>query len=431
MNFSRLFAASITLLLLIALALDCSSRRLYAAVLDDSELFVEAFNAYQKKDYLLAIEKAKLITENFPDTPLRDISFLLIARSGLKSGDNELAASAANRFNEEFPSSTLKASVEDELLHLVSRMKKGEQLLPDRNLQMAARKVRDDQLALERAAALKAEQLRLAREKAERERVALARAEEERRERERIAAEKLARESIKLAIILPAQPLTTAAGENAGFPADFLNSGSGSNEFLVSVESAPEYRVRIASATNPGRQLERITVAPGEKSSAIVSFTIPAGKVDGQKANFIIKAVSSRYSDISFTGSFRAVAAAPLIRAVIRPDMAKASQGQLLEYRISVLNAGSLASGELALRLTLPGQLEFVSAGNSDFRRDSDGSLRFKLAKVESGAVSDIRFKAKVRDSAPKNESLRCKAEITDSSSNIPETFNSAAVVVQ
>jgi len=76
-----------------------------ASEIDDSTVFVEAFNAYQQKDYLLAIEKCNQLNQVFPNSPLRDVSLLLVARASLKSGDNLRAAKSIVLFENEFPAS--------------------------------------------------------------------------------------------------------------------------------------------------------------------------------------------------------------------------------------------------------------------------------------------------------------------------------------
>ncbi|MCK7496046.1 MAG: hypothetical protein MZW92_37660 [Comamonadaceae bacterium] len=129
---------------------------------------MEAFNSFQRKDYLLSAEKLQQLNQHFPDSPLRDVALLMLARSNQRAGDNETAASIINQFSGEFSGSTLAGSVEEELLTLGKRQKAGEKLAPNRQLQMAATKVRNEQLAIERAAVEKAERERLAREKAER-----------------------------------------------------------------------------------------------------------------------------------------------------------------------------------------------------------------------------------------------------------------------
>lgn len=123
-----------------------------SAEIDDSTVFIDAFNAFQQNDYLLAIEKCDQLSQVFPDSPLRDVTLLLVARASLKSGDNERAAKSIARFASEFPESSLRTTVEEELKVLASRRQKGELLAVDIPLQNAARKVSSDRMARERAA---------------------------------------------------------------------------------------------------------------------------------------------------------------------------------------------------------------------------------------------------------------------------------------
>lgn len=126
-----------------------------AAELDDSRLFVDAFNAFRKNDYLLTIEKIDQLFRIFPDSRLRDVSLLLVARAALKSGDNELAAKTINKFNDEFGDSPFKPAIEEELLTLGIRRSKGEKLFPNEQLRAAALKTRKDRIEMETAALLK------------------------------------------------------------------------------------------------------------------------------------------------------------------------------------------------------------------------------------------------------------------------------------
>lgn len=128
-----------------------------SAEIDDSTVFVEAFNAYQQQDYLLAIEKCNQLNQVFPDSPLRDITLLLTARASLKSGDNERAAKYVTLFSTEFPDSSLKSSIKEDLRLLSGRHKKGEVFTSDKPQKIAADKVRSDSLLCTRAAELKSD----------------------------------------------------------------------------------------------------------------------------------------------------------------------------------------------------------------------------------------------------------------------------------
>lgn len=118
-----------------------------SAEIDDSTVFVEAFNAYQQKDYPVAIEKCDQLNQVFPNSPLRDVTLLLTARASLKSGDNERAAKYITLFSTEFPDSSLKSSIKEDLRLLSSRHKKGDVLTSDKTRQIAADKVRSGRLS--------------------------------------------------------------------------------------------------------------------------------------------------------------------------------------------------------------------------------------------------------------------------------------------
>jgi len=402
-----------------------------AAELDDSNLFVEAFNAYQKKDYLLAVDKVNQLTQVFPDSPLRDISLLLLARAGLKSGDNELAAKAINQFTAEYADNTLKATVEEELLALGARQKKGEKLPPNKQLLASAQKVRNDQLALERAATLKAEQERLAREKAERERIAAAKAEAERRERERIAAEKAAKAAIKLAIAIPGDSRQMEVGKKELIPLEISNTGTGREEFLLALSTPAEYAAVLTSAEKPGEPVERVALAAGEKLTLNIATLMPADKVDGYKARFHVTAVSAKYSDVSFSRDAQITAAAPLVRAVAKPQKATVVPGEPLRYRVTVLNAGSIAARDLTIRTVMPAQVEFIDAAGAAYRREADGAVLFTLPGLDSGQLAEFNLNVKVRDTAAAKQDLRVQVEVVNSSLQLKNTFASAAAVVQ
>lgn len=401
-----------------------------AAELDDSGLYVEAFNAFQKRDYLLTIDKVNQLTQFFPESPLRDITLLLLARAGLKSGDNALAAKTINQFTSEFSDSPLKTSVEDELLTLVARHNKGEKLPFDKPLRTAAQKVRNDQLALERTIALKAEQERKAKEQAERDRAAREKAEAERKERERAAALKLAKEGIKLAIAVPSGNRQIEAGKNGQIPFEVINKGIKREEFLLLAPVPKEYAALLTSLEKPGEKLERITLAPGEKRKVNLTFRMPSDRVDGFKTPIQIQAVSAAYSDVAFSKEAIATAAAPLVRIVAKPHKTQVTRGETVKYRIAVLNAGSLAAQGLSVRVTIPPQLDFISAVGADYRQAA-GIVTFRLDALETGRLAELGISATVRENVAEKQELRIQVEVINGQLQRKDIFTSSPAVVQ
>lgn len=402
-----------------------------SADIDDSTVFVDAFNAYQQKDYLLAIEKCELLNQVFPDSPLRDVTLLLIARASLKSGDNDRAAKSVVLFSTEFPESSLKTSVEDELKQLAVRHLKGEVLAVNKTLQSAALKVSSDRIAREREAELKREMERAALAKAEQERLALLKLEDERREKERLLAEKRARESIIAAITVHEGTVPVAVGGSGTLAVEIANKGIDSEEFLLTVSAAKENEAILTSAAKPGENITRIQLAAGETFKGTVAFKMPTLMVDGHRSVMTIKAVSARFTDVGFQKEAVVTSSAPLVRAVAKLAKQKVSPGEKLRYRVTVLNAGSLPARDLTVRLQLPPQVDFLGAPDVSFKQESDGTLVFTVDKVEIGKIAEINLAVKIREDSAVGQELRGRVEVVNGSLQRKDIFAATASFVQ
>lgn len=402
-----------------------------SAEIDDSAVFVEAFNAYQKKDYLLTIEKCDQLNQVFPDSPLRDVTLLLMARASLKSGDNERAAKYIALFSTEFPESSLKTSVEDELKVLANRRQKGEVLTADKMLQAASRKVRTDTLARERAAELKMEMERTAKIKAEQERVARVKLEAERREKERLQAEILAKASIKATITLSDNTTPVPVGTTGSQPIEFSNKGKHSEEYILTVVAAKEYDAILAKTNKPDENITRIQLAAGETFKGSIVFRMPAEMVDGHRSVMTVKAVSAKFSDVSFQKETVVISSAPLVRAVAKLAKQKVSPGENLRYRVIVLNAGSLPAQNLTVRLQLPPQVDFQGAPDISFKQEPNGTLVFKVDTIETGKLAEIFLDVKIREDSGVGQELRGNVEVVNGSLQRKDIFTASASIVQ
>lgn len=387
-----------------------------SAEIDDSTVFVDAFNAFQHKDYLLAIEKCDQLNQVFPDSPLRDVTLLLIARASLKSGDNERAAKSVILFSNEFPESSLKTSIEDELKMLASRHQKGEVLAVDKTLQNAALKVSSDRVARERAAELKREMEFAAKAKAE---------------QERLLAEKRAKESILAAITVREGAEPVAVGGTGALQVEIANNGLNSEEFLLSVSAAKEFDTRITAAAKPGENIARIQLAAGETFRGTVGFKLPAALVDGQRSVMTVKAVSAKYSDVGFQKEAVVTCSAPLVRVVAKLAKQKVSPGEKLRYRVTVLNAGSLSARDLTVLLQLPPQVEFLGAPDVSFKQEPGNTFVFTVGSVETGRLAEINLDVKIRQDSVIGQELRGRVEVVNGSLQRKDLFTSTASVVQ
>ncbi|WP_298433672.1 hypothetical protein [Geobacter sp.] len=258
---------------------------------EDSQIFIAGFNAYQKKDYQSAIERMKTVLEKYPDTPLRDMAIFWLARASFKAGYDRDAARYMSQFFKEYPDSPLKGTVEDELLALVARYDKGEQLpvmakreAPEKEAEAAAarkalaektaaakkaaeaaarEKAAAEKLAAERAAAEKAAAemaaaQKAAREKAEAERLAAEQAAKAKAEAERVAAEKAAAEKAEAERVAAAK----AAAEMA--------AAQKAEAERVAREKAQAERLAAEQAAKAKAEAERVAAekAAAEKAEA-------------------------------------------------------------------------------------------------------------------------------------------------------------------
>jgi uncharacterized repeat protein (TIGR01451 family) len=386
---------------------------------------MEAFNAFQRKDYLLSAEKVKQLNQHFSDSPLRDVALLMLARSNQRAGDNEAAANVINQFSSEFGNSSLAGSVEEDLLSLGKRQKAGEKLAPNHQLQLAAHRVRNEQLAIERAAAEKVERERLAREKAERERLAREKAEAERRERERLAAVKAARDAIRFSIEPPAGELLAEVGVAATIPLELVNHGIGTEEFSLEGLFPPGLNGTLTAANESQKGLAKIQLAPKQSFKGLITVTLPGNRVDGSRQALTIKAASVKFNDLLQTRELQITAQAPLLRAVAKLQRPQVAPGESVSYRVTVLNVGSTPAKEIDLRISLPKQLKLIDAGENGCWIENEQLAACRISSIANGQLGERNLTVVVRDKA-EGQNLRGTVEVLQTVLQTKESFQGA-----
>ena len=399
-----------------------------SAETDDSSLFMEAFTSFQGKDYLHSIEKLNHMEQLFPDSPLRDVSLLMLARSQYRSGDNDAAAQTVTKFSKEFGNGPLADSIEADLAALAKRRQGGEKLAPNKQLRAAAQKVRNEHLALERAAALKAEQERLAQERAERERIAREKAEADRKERERLAALKAAKDAVKFEIesaIVTAQEVGTAAS----VPFQLVNHGKDAEEFALEAMLPSGVEGMITQAADRSQPVQKITLQPRQHAELMIAFRMPSDRVDGSRITATAKATSTRFNDISKSKELTITAAAPLLRAVSRLQQT-AVAGEAGSYKVTLLNVGSKAAKEIDLRISLPQQLKLTDAGGNGCWIENEQLAACRIDAVASGNLVERSLKVVVRPDAA-GKTAKGMVEVLQTGLQVKESFNGAAFTVK
>lgn len=332
------------------LVLLMSAGFVYADSDEDSTLFVAACNAQQQKNHLLALATGEQLLQAFPDTPLRDITLLLMARSSLQSGDTQRAAALFSRFLSEFPDRTRLAEGDTALSGLHQRLKQGERLLPDRQLQAQAAQRYADFLLQEQ------------RRKAD----------------------------IQAVVKLSAPSLPVAAGETALLPLEIANRGSTAETYLLEVTAPPDYGASIPVPEAVGNTFTQLRLAPGEVFSSAVTLSMPTNKVDGYRAAIAVRAQAAGYADIVYQDSTIVTTSAPLIRVVTRLYRSNGDTADRLRYHVTVLNIGSLAARDIGVRVQLPPELLLLDAPGETFQREQDGGFVFKRADIASGRLVEL-----------------------------------------
>jgi hypothetical protein len=383
-----------------------------AAETDDSSLFVEAFTAYQKNDYLLTIEKIASIEQLFPDTPLWDVALLLLARSALKSGDNELAATTINRFSSEFPANPLTSTIEEELFSLGIRRQKGEMLPPAIPLRAAAQKVRKEQLALERSSIDKNTAGH--------------------REQERLATEKAAQDNVRFSIKLPPGPQTVAVGQRGKIPFEVFNLGISNENFYLESVAPSEYETMLEIAGNPEERLPQVTIGTASPLTGSIMFRMPVDKIDGHKTTLLLRTVSEKYPHIIQVGEMQVITAAPLVRVVAKMEQQRLVPGERTRCRISILNAGTLPAQGLFVRVILPAQAEVVdSLDRPPYMRDSSGAVIFRLEALNIGELAEYTVDMKVREDSIIGQELHSRIEVINDQLQTRDFFISSAAMIR
>lgn len=400
------------------------------AEIDDSSLFMEAFTSFQGKDYLYSIEKLIQMGHLYPDSPLRDVSLLMLARSQQRSGDNEAAAQTINQFTKEFGSGPLTDSVEAELLSLGKRRQGGEKLLPNKQLRTAALKVRNEQLAQERAVAMKAEQERLAQERAERERVAREKAESDRRERERLAVLKATRDAIKFGFNTQTVSTVLEVGTSVLVPFQLINQSKDTEEFTLEATLPSGVEGAIIQGADRSQPIQKLTLAAHQHAELQIAFKMPADRVDGSKLNVAVKATSTKFTDITKSHLVTVTSAAPLLRAVSRLLKQAPVPGEAVGYKVTLLNVGSKSAKDVDMRITLPQQLKLVDAGGNGCWIENEQLAACRIETLPNGQLTERSLKVVVRENAV-GKPAKGTVEVLQTALQVKENFGGATFVVK
>jgi len=396
-----------------------------AAEIDDSSMFVDAFNAYQNEDYLLATNKLSTLNQLFPDTPLRDVALLLLARAGLKSGDKELAAHSIGNFTRDFARHPFTPDTGEELKNQSILLQRGEER------HSTARAADHSQLALEQPderRSLKHQAASQSNQPAGPESDKNTSVGEKRKQK---ASRKITPVDITAAITVSIKDLVVEAGQTGFIPFQMSNPGPVDEEFILEVSAPSEYRSKLMINSLPAQLPAIVTIGKGGRFNGTVSFYMPRHLPDGHKATVSLQASSKLSGQVIRTRDIPIITAAPLVRVVARPLTPRPARGEQMQYRVTLLNVGTVPDRGLTARVHLPEQIEFLDAPGVAFHQESVNTIAYRVDALEIGKLIEFTMNVKIRENSVIGQELRSRIEIYHEQTKQTEIFSSLAAVVR
>lgn len=224
---------------------------------------------------------------------------------------------------------------------------------------------------------------------------------------------------------------TCVAGVNVSVPFEVVNRGNGPDSFELDAGLPAEYMPRIASAAHPEAPLTSTpSLAPGESFAGMVAFTVPSAIIDGQRSLYPIKMVSKFDPDISVSKEIPLVFSAPLLRMVVKPDKEIVLPGEVITYRMALLNLGSATAKQVSFSLSYPSHYEPIGPLPAGFRREGRSHLAVDQMEVGSGRRKEFNVVFRLKDDALAGQQLFCRAEVNNSDLKLTEAFLSSPAAV-
>lgn len=231
--------------------------------------------------------------------------------------------------------------------------------------------------------------------------------------------------------LLP-RPEAFAVASQASIPFEIINRGNGNDSFTLESAFPADFRVSFAAAATPERTATQTPdLAPGEAFRGIINLSIPAASIDGLRITHPVKAVSRLMAEASQSREVKLIAAAPLLRAVLKSDKTQPLPGEKIVYRVAVLNVGSTAAQDVSFRLNFPPQLEpvdFVAAG---FRLENKSVMVLDGLQIKSGESRELNVTFQLKDDSLAGQELATRAELVNNQLKTTAAFVSNIASVQ
>jgi outer membrane lipoprotein YfiO len=239
----------------------------------------------------------------------------------------------------------------------------------------------------------------------------------------------------RLAVVeftLAAEQQTVEIGKRFAVPFEVTNRGNSPDSFIFESGLPKEYKTIFVASAAPDKPLTKTPqLLPGERFNGMIQFEMPTMSIDGERKLFPVKVLSEADSLISQSRPIKLIAKAPILRAVIKSDVALVSPGERIPYKLVLLNVGSAAAKEVSLHVAFPPQYEPVDAAAAGFRPEGSNMLVMNGLQLTPGESREIAFTMQLKESALAREELFIHADMINTSLNRTDKFVSAAVAVK
>lgn len=227
----------------------------------------------------------------------------------------------------------------------------------------------------------------------------------------------------------PSTPATVA--QQLAVPFEIQNHGNGQDSFYLASGFPAEYGVRFVAAAAPEQSINQTPdLAAGERFKGLLKLALPPTVIDGLRIAYPVKAASRFMGEASQSRVVSLVAAAPLLRTVLKTDKQQLQPGERLLYRVVVLNVGSTVARDVSLRLNYPAQLQPVEGGSAGFRQEMQAALVQDSLTLQPGESRELIAAFQLKESALAGEELILRADLHDTVLQTRSSFLSDRVVV-
>jgi len=231
---------------------------------------------------------------------------------------------------------------------------------------------------------------------------------------------------------LLATPKAYDVARRNSLPFEITNRGNGNDSFYFESGFPAEFNVSFAAAAAPEQAINQTPVlAPGESFKGLLTLAIPADSIDGLRITYPVKVASRFMSEATQSREVGMIAAAPLLRAVVKTEKTQPLPGEKVAYRIALLNVGSTAAQDVTFRLNFPPQLEPVDYAAAGFKQEMKAALVIDGLQIKPGESREYSVTFQLKDDSLAGQELLTRVELINNPLKSNSTFISNVAHVQ